>query len=39
MASRIRSLAKRGVVALALWGLIRPELAQKIIERMKWRCA
>lgn len=39
MDSRIRSLAKRGVVALAVWGLISPELAEKIIDRMKWRCA
>lgn len=35
MPARIRSYAKRGVVALALWGLISPETAQKVIQRMK----
>ena len=39
MGARIRSYAKRSVVALALWGVISPEMAKKIIQRMKLEAA
>lgn len=37
MTALIDRCGKRSVVALALWGVISPELAQKIINWMGWR--
>ncbi len=39
MPARIRGCVKRSVVALALWGLISPDLAQRVIQRMKLEAA